>query len=1443
MAQVGDRTFQAGILGSGHTLVSPIMGDLIARKNWSETPLGPPHEWPNELRTALDIVLASRFPMIFWWGPELIQFYNDAYLPIIGGKHPAALGESARVSWAEIWDVIGPQIESISTGGPATWNEDVLLDINRHGYVGEYYFTWSYSPMPDPRAPLGIGGILCTVQETTENVIGARRILLLRDLAAHGTEAKSAEEECCVAAATIGRYARSVPFSLIYLLDGRGRTARLAGSSGIDPAGPSAPPEEISLDDDDAAVERWPVREALATGSLIPVGDLAARLDRVPTGPWPEPPRAAVVVPIQSGIALEPAGFLIAGVNPRESFDARYASFYELIAGQIAAAISSARAYENERQRAEALAELDRAKIEFFSNVSHEFRTPLTLMLGPLAELQRDADPQAAPLLEAAHRNALRLLKLVNTLLEFARLEAGRREATFVETDLAAVTTELCGLFRSAIETAGLRFDVDIDLPERVFVDRMMWEMIVLNLLSNALKFTHAGDIRLILRGDGEAARLAVSDTGIGIPAADLPHVFERFRRVRGAKSRSHEGSGIGLALVDELARLHGGSIRVESEAGAGSTFTVCVPLGRAHLDPAQVASESRTAAYASVVDQYLADVDSTIVRADSVIARPEEGGKAARVLLADDNGDLRAYVTRILSARHEVIAVRSGVEALAALRAGGFDLVVSDVMMPEMDGFELVRAIRSDPELQMLPVIMLSARAGESAAVEGLERGADDYIAKPFSSEELLARVYAQLSAASIRERATRDLRANEERFRTLAASMPHIVLEADAGGAITFLSEYYTTLTGEPVESGHGRGWLSIVHPGDYRDASTAWDVAVATGMPFAAEIRLRRSDGEYRWHAARALPQRDAAGRIERWTGSMTDVHDVRRAVDEREFLSRATRVLSESLDLEQTLHSLAQLTVPRFADWCEIELLTEDGRIRTAAFAHWDPARARLAQEMVGRVHLNASAASGTPRVLRTGRSEIIATIDADVIDDVVANDAETQLYQQLGTRSAACIPLSAQGQTLGAIAAVYGDSGRRYSPDDLPMLEELGRRAGIAVQNARLFEREHRVAQSFQEASLPLALPQLDGVAFDAVYVPASDEAQVGGDWYDALRLADGRVVISIGDVAGNGLRAAVTMGNMRQIIRGIAQVHADPALMLDAADRALRLEHPDRFVTAFVGVLDPIAGTFAYASAGHPPPMLRKPDGTIELLSDGGLPLGLRNVAKETGKTLAVEAGSSFVFYTDGLTELTRRPAEGEDRLRELLLDGTLLAGPHPARAVRDAVFDGGPAKDDVAILVLGVESDAARDGTKPRAVQRWSFDATDGREAQAARRSFTDGLRARAADPECIQNAEVVFGELVGNVARYAPGPVEVTVDWSGATPVLHVLDDGPGFQHVPALPRDVYSESGRGLYMISQLSDDFSVAKRPAGGSHARATLSLYQRPFRRAPQLAGV
>ncbi len=290
---------------------------------------------------------------------------------------------------------------------------------------------------------------------------------------------------------------------------------------------------------------------------------------------------------------------LVAGVSPARKLDVEYLTFYDLVAGQIATAIQNARAAEEERQRLEALAEIDRAKTTFFSNVSHEFRTPLTLMLGPVEDLLANShiglSPAAKSQLELVNRNGSRLLRLVNTLLDFSRIEAGRMQALYQPTDLSAFTVELASVFQSATDRAGLRLNINCrKISEPVFVDRGMWEKVVLNLISNAFKFTFEGEISVTLHQVGSDAELRVRDTGVGISTAELPRLFDRFHRIENTRSRTHEGSGIGLALVQELVKLHGGTVRVQSSPGRGSTFIVNLPLGSAHL-PAERIGGSRS--------------------------------------------------------------------------------------------------------------------------------------------------------------------------------------------------------------------------------------------------------------------------------------------------------------------------------------------------------------------------------------------------------------------------------------------------------------------------------------------------------------------------------------------------------------------------------------------------------------------------------------------------------------------------------------------------------------------------------------------------------------------------------------------------------------------------------------------------------------------------------
>jgi anti-sigma regulatory factor (Ser/Thr protein kinase) len=434
-----------------------------------------------------------------------------------------------------------------------------------------------------------------------------------------------------------------------------------------------------------------------------------------------------------------------------------------------------------------------------------------------------------------------------------------------------------------------------------------------------------------------------------------------------------------------------------------------------------------------------------------------------------------------------------------------------------------------------------------------------------------------------------------------------------------------------------------------------------------------------------------------------------------------------------------------------------------------------------------------------------------------------------VIRELEPRSAVTVPLRTRGRTIGSLVAYWSQTPRRYSDADLPLFEELTKRAAVSIEHARLYEREREIAAEFQRAALPISLPQVRGMRFDGIYVPASDRELLGGDWYDALRLNDGRIVISVGDVAGSGLSAAVIMASMRQVIRGVAQVYADPIAMLDAADRTLKTEYPDMFVTAFVGVLDPVARTFAHASAGHPPPFLRDASGTVTPLGESGLPLGLR-VRGEIATTTPLPASGLLVFYSDGLIESDRNVVRGYERLMAALARPEIASGSSPAGGLYRAMLKRG-GNDDVVVLTLQLEAPEANvhDGNGEGA-QRWTFDSNDAPRAHAARHSFVEALRDAGLRQKQLDAAELVFGELLGNVVRFAPGPVEIVLNRThAAAPVLHVLDRGTGFTFAPKLPLDLLSERGRGLYIVWSLAEDFNVTPRHDGGAHARAVLAI--------------
>ncbi len=952
-----------GADASGFLANGGAMGARIRAHGWDTTPLGPPETWPQSLKIVVRIMLTSRYAMWMAWGPELVFFCNDAYLPTLGVKGEWALGASARTVWAEIWPDIGPRIDRVLETGIATWDENLLLFLERSGFPEETYHTFSYSPVSGDDGT--IAGMLCVVTEETERLIGERRLALLSELGAALSATNAHDEVCATVERCVGGGNKDLPFALAYLFDPDSDRARLVCATGIARGHPAAP-AVIELGGCDAA---WPADKILAQASPLMADDLAARWGAaLPAGPWNKPPRQATVLPIASQGQDRPAGFLVAAINPYRPYDAEYAGFVDLLAAQISSALANAHAYEAERTRAEALAEIDRAKTTFFSNVSHEFRTPLTLMLGPLEESLANADrlnPEERERVRVVHRNGLRLLKLVNSLLDFSRIEAGRAQASFVPTDLAALTTELASNFRSACDKAGLALVVDCrKLSEPVYVDRDMWEKVALNLLSNAFKFTFAGEITVELRPCDGSAEFIVRDTGTGIPAHELPRLFERFHRVEGAQGRSFEGSGIGLALVRELVKLHGGAIRVESEVGRGTAFIVSVPFGTAHLPEDKIGAARaltstavRAHAYVEETLRWLPDAASaeeTIEKGSTDFDAPPPiagVGQRARLLLADDNADMREYVCRLLGPLHEVEAVPDGQAALDAIRQRRPDLVLTDVMMPRLDGFGLLRAIRADPELNELPVVMLSARAGEEASIEGRSAGADDYLVKPFSARELIARVNTALTMARLRREHTELLQRLNE---TLAERVVQRTIERDriwhfstelmavAGidGYLREVNPAWSRVLGHDEATLLSRPFIDFIHPDD---RAVAGEVVAMLGRGENVarfEDRLLHADGSYRWIA---------------WTAAADDAvfHAIGRDVTEEREAAEALAKAEAQLRHAQRMEAVGTLTGGVAHDFNNLlQVISSNLQLMTKDVAGNERAEQRLRNALAG-----------------------------------------------------------------------------------------------------------------------------------------------------------------------------------------------------------------------------------------------------------------------------------------------------------------------------------------------------------------------------------------------------------------------------------------------------------------------------------------------------------
>ena len=1430
--------------------------DLLA-VDWAATPLGPLESWPASLGTVVRAVLSSRFSMWMAWGPELTFFCNDAYRSAtLGEKYPWALGRPATEVWEEIWPDIGPRIEHVIRTGEATWDESLLLFLERSGYVEETYHTFSYSPLSDDDGRTA--GMLCVVTEDTERKIGERRMATLRDLGLDTTGASDEAGFLAAACRHLSGNRRSLPFSVVYLFEDDGQLARRRGSSGI-ADGHAAAPSVIAVADP-AAV--WPAGELYRGAGPVVISDLSDRFADLPTGDWDEPPTHALVLPLpDQGSRGNSPGFLVAGLNRYQVLDDPYRSFLGLIAGQLAAGIARARAYDAERRRAEQLAELDAAKTTFFTNVSHELRTPLTLLLGPAHDALADAEQPLAPVqrerTEMIARNAGRLLTLVNELLDFSRLESGSVTPRFEPVDLARYTAELAELFRPAIEQAELELTVRCPpLSAPVFVDREMWAKVVLNLLSNALKFTFTGGITVTLERAGEAVVLAVSDTGIGIEPADQRRLFERFHRVSGVRARSHEGSGIGLALVAQLVALHDGAASVQSMPGEGTTFSIELPVRerRADRDEDVDTAPPSDAALHQQAEGFLAEVERWRARADPSGAQRDGDGRVVlvdsgrpRVLVVDDNADMREYLASLLDGQYAVQLAPDGARALALVRDRPPDLVISDAMMPELDGFGLVAELRADPDTQQLPVIMISARAGEEGTIEGLAAGADDYLIKPFSARELLARVAANLELSRLRRQATEHVDAERRRLEAVLEQLPAgvVLVEAPSGRQMMANRQVSEILGHLPLADGvDGRR--------EFRGYDLDGDPLPADRYPIVRSLRegeiVRNEDMIYHATTGRRVvirvnsaPVRDRAGAI---IAAVSVFQDVTARVRAERLLATqrdTLALIAAGAPLGDTLERLAVgvETLLEGAARASIMLRSADGRRLEQAAA---PSLPRAYSDAVDGIAVGAG----------VGSCGTAAHVGQTVIAADIATDPNWEDFRELalghGLRACWSTPIqSADGQVIGTFAVYYERPG---SPgdDELAAVQLMARTAAVAVERDRTQSALLTQFADLQSSLLPPELPRVPGVDAGATFHPGSRTAEVGGDFYDLFALKPGHWGFMIGDVCGHGTEAAAATAIARHTARAVALQDDDPGAVLLAVNDALLRSGLDRFATMIFGSLT-VSGAstrIRLCRAGHPVPLVIRHDGTIEEVGGHGPALGVYPDIDLPPSSLELGPGDALVMYTDGVTERNPR-IDQELGLGPLLKP---LAG-RPAHTILSgleaAAVSSQSLRDDAAIFVLGNGVGAA----SPPEPAAGGLDLESAYPAVAASvpRARRDLVRYAAALPgmtdELLDRVRLALSEAVTNAVAHAypggEGAFRVTVSSQAQELRVVVTDEGCGYLKPTQRPG-----LGMGLTVITDACDEFTITERADGGTEARMRFLIgvqETEPLRPAAETAAV
>jgi PAS domain S-box-containing protein len=704
MSSVAPVDAPAAVNPTGWTTVRG--GEMVERLksfNWASTSLGPYDTWPQSLRLAVGVCMNSRFPMFVWWGRELINIYNDAYVPILGKRHPAAFGLPAQPTWHEIWSVVGPQADAVMQRGEATWNERVLLVMERHGYTEDTWFTWSYSPILDETGK--VGGLFCACVEDTGWVLAERsRDRIAKELAEARTRL-----EATLTAAEIGTWTWDVASNAVVADE---NLARLFGISSADAAGGSIELYVAKIHPDD----RERVRQQIATTIresetyrqeyriMTSSGDVRwliarGRVERDEQG-------AATRLP---GVVLD-----ITERKRAEETLERFAIERErLLAAEQAA-------------RAEAEA-ANRAKDKFLAVLSHELRTPLSPVVMTIHAIEADAE------LPEKYRNDLAMVRrnidlevtLIDDLLDLSRVTSGKLRLQLQPVHVHDVLRYTIHNSQSEAADKRLRlvedFRADNDL---ISADPARLQQIFWNLVRNAVKFTPAGgEIRVSTSSSGGDLLIDVHDSGIGIDPVVLPRIFDAFEQGEMPSARQFGGLGLGLAIAKAVVEMHGGAITAESAGrDRGATFTVRFRTLQEHRPATEGAGPSP--------------------------ARGENLATGTRILLVEDHPDTASMLSRLLrAAGFQVQTANSVAAALTTVSAEPFDIVVSDIGLPDATGYDLMRQLRDRHGLRG---IALSGYGMEEDMRRSKEAGFVDHVVKPVNVAQLQTVIRRVLSSAS---------------------------------------------------------------------------------------------------------------------------------------------------------------------------------------------------------------------------------------------------------------------------------------------------------------------------------------------------------------------------------------------------------------------------------------------------------------------------------------------------------------------------------------------------------------------------------------------------------------------------------------------------------------------------------------------------------------------